>query len=114
MRVCERDDFFISCGGDEVIDVKWALYGRENGTDICQKEQVVPCGNETASLRRVMEACQGKYNCRFDVTNAYFEGDPCQNVGKYLAVEYGCNATGMLPQWYTSATASKLSNVDRS
>ena len=70
--------------------MKWALYGREDGSSLCVIKEAVRCGDETQSLQKVREACQGVERCTFTVTNSYFGGDPCQKVGKYLKVIYIC------------------------
>ncbi|XP_038052707.1 L-rhamnose-binding lectin CSL2-like [Patiria miniata] len=88
--VCENSNFTISCDVG-TIDVKWALYGREDGTIDCKINKAVPCGDPTTSLTTVQEACQGKPQCAFLAENDFFGGDPCQNVGKYLVVHYLCS-----------------------
>ena len=93
VRVCEGDMFSISCG-EEFIDVKRALYGREDGVLVCRVNLVRPCGNADSSLQKVRQACQGKRVCSFTVSNDYFGGDPCDAVGKYLLVGFVCSTRG--------------------
>ena len=76
---------------NEIIDVKWARYGQENGgSSICSNNEAVRCGDETQSLQKVREACQGEERCTFTVSNGYFGGDPCPTVQKYVNVTYVC------------------------
>ncbi|XP_022094806.1 adhesion G-protein coupled receptor G2-like isoform X1 [Acanthaster planci] len=89
--VCEGGEFSISCGMGGTIDVQWALYGREDGSQACFTPRATPCGDPEASLSIVREMCQEQMQCGFVVSNERFGGDPCYLVLKYLVVNYTCN-----------------------
>ena len=91
--VCEFINFAINCGDDEIISVKWALYGFvADSTHRCFVAGYAgPCdGDETASLEKVQSECQGKRQCNFTPNIDWYGSDPCPRVVKYLNVTYVC------------------------
>ncbi|XP_071802745.1 L-rhamnose-binding lectin SML-like [Asterias amurensis] len=89
---CEKDNFAINCGDDEMISVKWALYGFDaDSNHRCFINSGHCAGNDEAtSLDKVKTECQGIQQCTFIPSNGWYGSDPCGNVGKYLNVTYVC------------------------
>ncbi|XP_038058912.1 adhesion G-protein coupled receptor G2-like isoform X2 [Patiria miniata] len=112
---CEGDDFFISCSSGSTIDVQWALYGREDQSQVCRTYRARPCGDPATSLAVIQEFCQGEERCGFPVSNSQVGGDPCPNVAKYLVVRYSCIGEATRPpiRRTTMAASTKSTPVVR-
>ncbi|XP_035682473.1 von Willebrand factor D and EGF domain-containing protein-like [Branchiostoma floridae] len=90
-QACESMTLHLGCLPGEALDISFANYGHI-GTKDCGSP--MPPGGCRApdSLAIVRGMCQGKQRCSVPAANTVF-GDPCQNVGKYLEVNYECKGS---------------------
>ncbi|WP_411025346.1 hypothetical protein [Salmonella sp. s55004] len=81
----------INCNQGTYIDVLYAIYGRDQGSDVCPNPSIhLTSGCESStSLSKVWNACQGRSSCSIHANNGVF-GDPCVGTYKFLRVEYKC------------------------
>ena len=81
----------ITCGSNEVINVKEAWYGRKS-TTICPHSAMgnTACSTDPdTSLQIVKNLCDVKMSCNINPGGAMF-GDPCGGTYKYLSLSYQC------------------------
>jgi len=78
----------INCNEGERIEIRDALYGRDNGKTCGGQIKTTNC-NSTKSFTEVQNRCEGKSSCVVSASNRVF-GDPCFGTTKYLRVWYVC------------------------
>lgn len=81
----------IRCEKGGKIIVLSANYGRLNiyTCPFAKIGNVTDC-RAANSLDKVREMCQNQPSCTLTASNAFFHGDPCPSIQKYLLVEYYC------------------------
>lgn len=90
LLICEGESGQLRCKNEGKIKVLSANYGRLDSHS-CLHQLI---GNTNCrsgnSLARVQQICQSSSTCELEATNAFFGGDPCRRIHKYLFVEYQC------------------------
>ncbi|XP_077970679.1 uncharacterized protein LOC144425162 [Styela clava] len=117
-NICEGETGTLICGGNQIILVHHASYGRTNVLTCNDGGAPVPGGcHSEDSFEIISNMCNGKATCQIQATNAQF-GDPCPNVYKYLNVIYSCETNtcieplGMEDGTITDNMISESSSTD--
>nr|XP_039250734.1 LOW QUALITY PROTEIN: macrophage mannose receptor 1-like [Styela clava] len=97
-NICEGETGTLFCGGNLVILVHHASYGRNNPLT-CGGGDAVPSGgcHTSSSFELVSQQCNGRSSCQLSATNENF-GDPCVGTYKYLNIIYSCETNTCLEQ----------------
>jgi len=87
--ICENSMLKIDCPKDNIIQIKYAMYGRVSITK-CQsgKYQYDKCN--LIQTNAVANACNGLKSCRFHVDSNALNQDPCPDYSKYLDISWSC------------------------
>jgi len=91
---CEKNWLKIVCPSGQSINIKGAMYGRDNKDLTCGGPiRNIKC-KSMVSLSVVKSRCQSQKTCSMPATNHVF-GDPCPGTKKFLRVAYDCVRTRM-------------------
>ena len=89
--MCQNNDLIIKCPLNELINIKYAMYGRVSQSkckfENFKKDKCVSNINE--SINKLKQMCDSKQECNL-VVNEKILGNPCKGVYKYLDVKYEC------------------------
>ena len=88
---CEGTQSVLQCGGDEVLNIETARYGRFDSTT-CPHSAINGIDCESPDTYDVIRSlCQNKGSCTVTSSTSQFSGgDPCPGTHKYLIVTYTC------------------------
>ena len=88
----ENGEVYLSCDGGTFSAVAFASFGTPTGD--CVKGFNTSSCNAADSVAAVSAACIGKSSCTVPATNAFFNGDPCQNIGACHDASVQCHWRG--------------------
>ncbi|XP_066507336.1 protein eva-1 homolog C isoform X2 [Hoplias malabaricus] len=91
---CEGDNMLLHCKYPKVLNIYWAIYGRElEEREACLTQEEQPPPFEClyhGALTAVRRACYGKQRCRLAVDDQHFRNPCAPGTRKYLTILYSC------------------------
>ena len=93
-QICEFRSSFISCSPGQILDIKYAFFGRKDSR-VCKHGNKLDSRCSADAMELVQYHCQNKQFCFVNADAGQF-GDPCPSIAKYLEFEYECIPKGLL------------------
>ncbi|KAI4888789.1 hypothetical protein NFI96_028291 [Prochilodus magdalenae] len=91
---CEGDQMLLHCKYPKVLNIYWAVYGREHGhREVCLAGDDQPPPFEClyhGVISAVRRECYGKQRCLIDIDDQHFRNPCAFGTKKYLTVLYSC------------------------
>ncbi|XP_036451780.1 protein eva-1 homolog C [Colossoma macropomum] len=110
---CEGDQMLLHCKYPKVLNIYWAVYGRELGEReacLAEEEQAPPyeCLYHGA-LNAVRSVCYGKQRCLLAIDDQHFRNPCAPGTKKYLTIFYSCVPQSLLreadPDFFKTTSA---------
>ena len=97
-QICEFRSSFVSCSPGQILDIKYAFFGRKDRR-VCKHGDFWDTSCSADAMKLVQYQCQNKQFCFVNADAGQF-GDPCPSTTKYLEFEYECIPKGLLLKSY--------------